>query len=236
MITHCPKCNNMLNFSDAQQVKIRGALATVGSGTLKLKCPQCKEPIELLSDGSSADWRQKPSGGSKGGKIPDPPKPPDVDWLTQGVFEEKETIKDIPKILILINAGETRDKVTGAMVESFFQPIAVDTAAEAMEQMQVVQFDAVIMHSNFDNKPFQSSEFHDFMKKMPMTRRRYIFYALIGPEFNTLYTLEAASYSANMVVNEKYVEHVKNIYKRGKAEYEELFGSYISALEEHGRN
>ena len=236
MITHCPKCNNMLNFSDAQKEKIRGALATVGSGTLKLKCPQCRDQIELLSDGSSADWRQKPVGGTRGGKTPDPPKPPDIDWLTKGVFEEKETIKDIPKVLILINAGETRDKITGAMVESFFQPIAVDTVAEAMEQMQIVQFDAVIMQSNFDNKPFQTSEFHDFMKKMPMNRRRYIFYALLGPEFNTLYTLEAASNSVNMVVNDRDIEHFKNIYKRGKVEYDELFGPYIHALKEHGRN
>ena len=236
MITHCPKCNNMLNFSDAQQSKIRGALATVGSGTLKLKCPHCKDQMELLSDGSSADWRQKPAGGTKGGKMSDPPKPPDIDWLTKGVFEEKETIKDIPKILVLINEGETREKVVGAMVESFFQPIAVGTVAEAMEQMQIVQFDAVILHSNFDGKSFQTSEFHDFMKKMPMTRRRYIFYTLIGPEFNTLYTLEAASYSANMVINDKDVEHVKNVYKRRKSEYDELFGPYISALKEHGRN
>jgi hypothetical protein len=236
MITHCPKCNNMLNFSDAQLVKIRGALASVGSGTLKLKCPHCKDQMELLADGSSADWRQKPVGAQQGSKMPDPPKPPDIDWLTQGVFEEKETIKDIPKILILINKGETREKVVGAMVESFFQPIFVDTVAEALEQMQVVQFDAVILHSNFNNKPFLTSEFHDFMKKMPMTRRRYIFYALLGPEFNTLYTLEAASYSANMVINERDVAFVKNIYKRGKSEYEELFGSYISALKEHGRN
>lgn len=235
MITHCPRCNSMLNFSDAQQQKIRGALATVGSGTLKLKCPHCKDQLELLADGSSADWRQKPGAGAKGGKMPDPPKPPDIDWLTQGVFEEKESIKDIPKILILINAGETRDKVVGAMVESFFQPIAVDTVAEAMEQLRVMQFDAVILHSKFDNSPFITSEFHDFMKKMPMTRRRYIFYALLGPEFNTLYTLEAVSNSANMVVNERDVEHMKNIYKRGKTGYDELFGPYISALEEKGR-
>ena len=236
MITHCPKCNSMLNFSDAQQTKIRGALANVGAGTLKLKCPHCQDSIELLADGSSADWRQKPAGVTKGSKLPEPPKPPDIDWLTKGVFEEKESIKDIPKILILINAGETRDKVLGAMVESFFQPIVVDTVAEAMEEMQVVQFDAVILHSNFDNNPFMTSEIHDFMKKMPMTRRRYIFYALLGPEFNTLYSLEAVSNSANMVVNEKDVEHMKNIYRRGKAEYDELFGPYISALKEHGRN
>jgi len=67
-----------------------------------------------------------------------------------------------------------------------------------------------------------------------MRQRRYIFYILVGPEFHSLYGLEALSNSANLVVNERDVEHFKNIYKRAKAEYEELFGPLIGALQEAG--
>ena len=120
------------------------------------------------------------------------------------------------------------------MVESFFQPIAVDTEAEAMEQMRVIQFDAVVLHTRFGGGKLRKSKFHDYMKKMSMVRRRYIFYILIGSELHTLYSLEALSNSANLTINENDIEHMKNIYKRGKTEYDELFGPYINVLKEKG--
>lgn len=238
MITHCPKCNKELNFNEQQTAKIESALAVVKTGTLKLKCPHCKDPIELLADGSLADWRQQASAPASvpasSRKAVDPPLPPDVNWLTTSDFEEDEAIRDIPKILVLMDPGPARDSVIDAMVESFFQPVAVDTRGEAVGQMQAIQFDSVIMHSRFAGESFLQSQVHDMLRSMPMNRRRHIFYVLIGPEFSTLYSLEALCYSANMVVAEKDVEHIKNIYRKGKAESDELFLPYINALKVHG--
>ena len=120
------------------------------------------------------------------------------------------------------------------MVESFFQPVAVDTKEEALEQLEMIRFDSVILHSHFDGEPFKQSKVHDILKQLPMNRRRYIFYVLIGPEFSTLYSLEALSYSANMVINEKDAQYMKNIYKKGKSESDEFFLPYINSLKEHG--
>jgi len=236
MISHCPNCNKALNFSESQQDKIKSALAAMTTGTLKLKCPHCKVPMELMSDGSLADWRQKPMGAAKKSdrKMPEPPKPPDINWLTKNSFDDEEKIKDIPKILVLVDAGPTREAVFGAMIESFFQPVAVDTREEAIEQLQAIQFNSVILHSRFAGETLLQSKVHEFLRRMPMGRRRYIFYVLVGPEFSTLYSLEALSYSANMVINEKDVEHFKNIYKKGKAENDELFGAFIKVLNEQG--
>jgi hypothetical protein len=112
--------------------------------------------------------------------------------------------------------------------------VAVDSRSEAVEQMQAVQFDSVILHSRFDGESFMQSKVHDILQRMPMSRRRYIFHVLIGPEFSTLYSLEALSHSANMVINEKDAEHIKNIYKKGQDESDQLFGSYINILKEQG--
>ena len=212
MIANCPHCEKALNFSEAHLTKINGALATLGAGTtLKIKCPMCTDPIELQSDGTLAEWGQRPkppapSSSASGGL--EPPAPPDIDWLTHGGFEKDDTIKDIPKVLVLVDPGPARDKIVGSMVESFFQPVAVDTVAEALEQMRVIQFDAVVLHSQFAGGRLRKSEFHAYMMKMPMVRRRYIFYILIGPEFHTLYALEALTNSANLTINEKDLEHM----------------------------
>jgi hypothetical protein len=234
MITHCPNCNKPLNFNESQHAKIQSALGALQGGTLKLKCPHCKVPMELLSDGSLADWRQKTAIAKSGRKMPEPPQPPDINWLTKTAYEDIETLKEIPKIMVAIDPGPTRDAVVEATVELFFQPITVDSVDEALEQMHAVQFDSVILHSRFGGEPLLQSKVHDILKGLPMARRRYIFYVLFGPEFNTLYSLEALSYSANMVINEKDVEYIKNIYKKGKAESDALFGPYARMLEEHG--
>lgn len=239
MIKHCPKCKKELNFNDQQIAKIESALSVIKTGTLKLKCPHCKDPIELLDDGSLADWRQQASSPASvpapsGRVVVEPPLPPDVNWLTTSDFEEDEQIRDIPKILVLMDPGPTRDSVVDAMVESFFQPVVVDTKDEALERMLAINFDSVILYSSFAGEPFQQSQIHEMLQNMPMNRRRHIFYVLIGPEFSTLYSLEALCYSANMVVADKDVEHIKNIYRKGKAESDEFFLPYINALKAHG--
>lgn len=235
MISHCPNCNKPLNFNENQHAKIESALAALQSGTLKLKCPHCKVPMELLSDGTLADWRQSSSAVPKSsGKMPEPPQPPDINWLTKTSYEDIETIREIPKLLVMIDPGPVRDAVVEAAVELFFQPIKVESVEEAVEQMRAIQFDSVILHSRFRGGSFMQSKVHENLKTLPMAARRYIFYVLIGPEFSTLYTLEALSYHANMVINEKDVEYIKNIYKKGRAESDALFGPYSKILEEQG--
>jgi hypothetical protein len=235
MISNCPNCKKPLNFSEAHLTKINGALSTLGVGTtLKIKCPMCTDPIELQPDGTLIEGRYKPATPSSAPGGLEPPAPPDIDWLTQGGFEKEDTIKDIPRVLVLVDPGPDRDKIIGSMVESFFQPVAVDTVAEALEQMRVIQFDSVVLHSKFAGGKLRKSKFHKYMKKMSMVRRRYILYILVGPEFHTLYSLEALSNSANLTINEKDLDHMKTIYKRGKTENDQLFGPYINALKEKG--
>lgn len=234
MISTCPHCAKDFNFNEAQQEKIEAALGTLKGGTLKLKCPRCFEPVELSSDGMLADWRLAASSLTKGRSGPEPPAPPDIEWLTKGIFKEDERIRDIAKALVLIEPGEVRAKVMGALVESFYQPVSVDTVEEAMAQLRMVQYDTVVLHSRFAGIKLRKSEVHDYMMKMPMAQRRYMFYILVGQEFHTLYTLEALANSANLVVNDRDVDHFKNLYKRGKVDYEELFGPYIKILKETG--
>lgn len=234
MISTCPHCAKDFNFNEIQLEKIAAALSSLKGGTLKLKCPRCFEPVELLSDGTLADWRLATPAPEKGGSGPEPPAPPDIEWLTRGVFKEDERIRDIAKALVLIEPGELRARVMGALIESFYQPVSVDSVEEAMSQLQMVQYDTVVLHSRFAGGKLRKSEIHQYMMRMPMAQRRYMFYILVGPEFHTLYTLEALAHSANLVVNDRDAEHFKNLYKRGKVDYEELFGPYISVLKAVG--
>ncbi len=232
MVSRCPHCSQSLNLTDAQKAKIENALSQLQAGTLKLTCPNCSKPMELKSDGSLAEVKKGVKG--KGGKGINPPAPPDVQRLISAGVQDAEEIKDIPMALVLLKEGDMRDSIAGSIIELFFQPVYASSSEEAIEKMRFVNFSAVILHSGFEGGPLETSHFHQHMMKMAMSKRRYIFYVLIGPEFDTLYDLQALALSANLVVNDKEIDHLKTIIKKGQSDYNDLFGPWLSALKGHG--
>ena len=80
-----------------------------------------------------------------------------------------------------------------------------------------------------------TSAFHRQMCTLNMSKRRFIFYILIGREFKTLYNLQALVYSANLVVNDQEIPKFDIILRKAIPEYEELFGPIMEELRHHGR-
>ena len=73
------------------------------------------------------------------------------------------------------------------------------------------------------------------MCNLPMERRRYIFYIIIGDNFHTLYDLEALAYSANLTVNSSDLQHLDIVLRKSIPAYEELFGPFLEELNAYGK-
>jgi len=261
MISQCPHCQKDIKLNEAQQAKVEQALAALAVGkTLKISCPHCKTPIELTSDGraiggqvmedllgSEQEDQTLPPGGNElleKAKIdnakpvkppPEAPHPPDVSWLASGELSEKAVVSDIPMALILMKEGEMRGQVAKAFESRNYMPVFKNSAEEAIEEMRFTDYAAVILHSTYEGANLDSSLFHEHMCEMGMSKRRYIYYVLIGPEFRTLYDLESLALSANLAINDKDVQYIDTILKKGFRSHEELFGPYLRALKEHGK-
>ncbi|OGQ95217.1 MAG: hypothetical protein A2521_03490 [Deltaproteobacteria bacterium RIFOXYD12_FULL_57_12] len=244
MIDQCPHCQNDLNLSEAQVAKIKNALAALPAGKLlKLSCPRCQQPIELRADGTlptadpapgnSAPTRPTPAASRRSST--EPPGKPDLGWLSSGKYETEEVIQDIPMALILMKEGPGRAVVAVTFTNTGYQSIFPASAADAIGRMQFGSFAAVVLHSRFEGDSLASSTFHASMLKMSMVKRRYIFYTLIGPEFQTLYDLEALSSSANLVINDRDVNKFGLIFKKAYHDYEKLFDPLLEALAALGR-
>lgn len=232
MINECPSCHTPLQFSPAQLDKIKAALAKITTGSLKLGCPHCKKTIALQADGTLYE-----GGPAEAGRpAPAPPAPvappsyPDISWLAQGIYADQKLVADVPKALLLMAGSPARDAVIWAFRERGYVIETPESAADALVKMRFTAFAAVVLHEAFDG-PWAASTFHRQMAAMPMERRRGIFYALIGPEFHTLYNLEALSSSANVVINDTEVVHFDIILKKGLQEQQELFGPYAEAIQ-----
>ena len=235
MITQCRACAKQLKLSD----KMLESIKKLGPGkTIRIKCPNCEEAIVLDSSMLSSGEDVNPFAAQKPGaqkKIIKPPAPPDISWLEEGVFDQDDVIEDVPLALILMEDSPHRDSIIESIEGIGYKTEVVKSSEEAMEKMQFVEYSAVVMHSQYERKNLRTSAFHEYMCEMNMSRRRFIFYTLIGPEFKTLYNLQALAYSANLVVNEAEIPYFNVILRKAIPEYEELFGPITEELRLQGR-
>lgn len=234
MNVSCPHCGTQLKFSD----KFRASLQKLKPDQkARIKCSQCEKPFAIDRSilGSAAAPRPVRRGQSGKGAEVRPPSPPDVSWLEDGVFEEQEVVEEIPLALILIPEEAGRDVIVKAVEGLGYRAEVVTSVDLALEKMQFVNYSSVILHTEFEPQGIRGGVFHNFMSKMSMAKRRYIFFALIGKDVNTLYDLEALAYSANIVVNERDIGHFGIILRKTIPEYEQLFGPIMEEVRLVGR-
>jgi hypothetical protein len=224
MYISCPNCAKKLKLSD----KINNSIRDLPPGkTMRLPCPQCKEKIILDTNSLTTGTISEviPVGAQV-----KPPAAPDITWLKDGIFEEKEIVEDVPQTLIIMETGVERQAVSKAIESIGYQACFADSAVDAMEKMQFVNYASVVFHSQYEGGDLDNSPFHQFMRSLPMQKRRFIFYILIGPQFSTLYDLEALAYSANLVVNNREIPQLLTILRKAIPEYEEIFGNLMAEI------
>jgi hypothetical protein len=227
MITTCPSCKKKLKLSP----KIGEIVKALSPGrSYRINCPQCAGAILLEASMLNPEVSSgKPSlPPLSPGKHIAPPPPPDLSGLSNSQLEGKAMVEDIPKALILMEDSPSRSRVIESIEALGYQAIFVQSAEEAMEKMQFVNYASVILHSRFEGAALEDGVFHKFMRDMRMNKRRYIFYILIGTEFSTLYDLQALANSANLVVNDQELPQLSLILRTAIPQYESMFAAIMS--------
>jgi len=241
MLANCVHCQASLQFTEAQLAKIEAALAKLQPGKhLRFNCPHCSQAIDLLADGSAAGVPEEaapaaPPARSTADRNLGKPMPPDTGWLAGGHSEKSGMAEDIPLALILVESGALKTAIAEAFVAKSYRPVFAKSVERAMGSMRFVRYAAVVFQPEFEGKPLNESLFHNHMREMEMMHRRATFYVLVGPQFQTLYDLEALTCSANLVVNEKDAPHLGAILNKSLQDYQDLFGPFLAVLKEHGK-
>jgi hypothetical protein len=136
--------------------------------------------------------------------------------------------------LVLHQAGEERKRIGASLEAVGYQVFMADTVNDALERMRFVNFSCIAFQAKLEGN-IEQSTFHAHMRSLPMDRRRYIFYLLIGENFHTLYNLEALAYSANLTVNTGDLRHLDIVLRKSIPTYEELFGPMLEELGAYGK-
>ncbi|MCL2341155.1 MAG: hypothetical protein FWC49_05565 [Proteobacteria bacterium] len=225
MLTHCPSCQKSLQLTKEQITRLELALAQLAPGKLlTIKCPLCREPI-LLDKTGEAPHQNSPV---------QPPPPPKLDWLEMGLFQNADKVEDVPTALVLHTDNEQRKRIDEAMESVGYQVIMVDSVADAMDGMRLVNFSCIVFQADLEG-PLEQSTFHNYMRDLPMATRRNMFYILIGDQFHTLYNLEALAHSANLTIHTNDLRHLDIILRTSIPAYEELFGLMLEERAAYGK-
>ncbi len=224
MIATCGNCEKKLKLSKKVE---EGVMGLEPGTSIKVKCPECGEA--MLLDSSLKNIAAVSTDSVT------PPAPPDISWLKEGIFDDDEVVEDIPQALIVMKDLPGRDVIIKGVESLGYRAELATSPQSAIEKMRFVDYASVMMHSRFEGKNIRGSSFHRFMSEMHMSKRRYIFYILIGPEFNTFYDLQALAFSANLVVNDKELEKFDVILRKAIPSYEMLFGPIMEELRLQGK-
>jgi hypothetical protein len=220
----CSACGK----SHKSNAKLEASLEKLQPGQkLRLKCSQCGESIPLGRE----SLMKAPSSTSK----LSPPPAPDTSWLQDGVFDDEEVVSDIPQAIVLMPSGEACDNVGSALSGLGYRAEVTDDPAQVLERMQFINYTCMVMHTDAQPEELDSNRLHRYICSLEMSRRRNIFYVLIGSNFKTFYNIQALSCSANLVVNQKDAPYFAVILRKAIPEYEELFGPYMDELKIQGK-
>lgn len=248
MISNCPHCQGALKFNAAQKAKIAQALKALKPGKrLPLKCPHCKKPMQLdaagQAEGAAAATPKKAAAKKTPEKAADqesqeikPPPPPPLDFLEEkqgGLLDDN--VRDVPMALVLHRDEGVRHQLAAAMEALGYQVMTLTSSQEAVEQVGSVSFASIVFHSDFEGGALDDAVFHRFMRDMPMSRRRMIFYILVGPQFTTLYDIQALANSANLVLADQDIKNFQLILHKSIPYYEQLFGPLLEELSNYGK-
>ncbi len=165
-----------------------------------------------------------------------PPAPPDLSWLKQGEYdEEREKAEDIPAVLLLPGTDDQKADLSSNWQQLGYRVEMADTSDKALTKLKSITFSAVVLHTEFGGEPLAKSVVHRYLTDLPASKRRALFYILVGPELHTMFDLEALALSANLVVNDEHIHQLQPILRKSFREYEELFGPLIEAFNAYGK-
>lgn len=246
-MVNCPHCSKSIHLSAKAKASVK---ALAPDKVIRIKCPACSNIVRInrnfqtskVKELSNSKLPGDPGSPAKpkpvfGKEWIRPPDAPDISWLQEDVQEDDERVGDdeATLALVLVREEQGRESVVKAIEGMGYRVELVDSSEEAIEKMEFGNYAMVALHSRFEGPGINTSVFHMHMRALRMAERRYIFYFLIGPEFQSLYELQALIYSANLVVNDKEIPKLGVILLKKIPEYETLFGKIIEEIRIQGK-
>ena len=214
----CQKCHSSLRISDEK---------IPDDKVFNIICPKCKDKISI----------DKKTVAIK------PQKVTDFESLTPEISKNaapesytNETITNLPDeptvefheegkktALICDDNKSNQDILKNALEELAYKTTTGKNPEDALKKIHLDPYDVIVLHEEFGGFSASDNPVLNRMQPMYMSIRRNIFFALIGQSYSTLDNLMAFSKSADIVINQKDLPHIKSILRRAISENDNFY-------------
>ncbi|MBM9519696.1 hypothetical protein JWG39_07655 [Desulforhopalus vacuolatus] len=235
MIVKCPHCSTQLKLNEGIIKNLKNLPA---GKTLKVQCVNCKKTFSLsgtLVAGGEREVFEKNARRQASQVAVRPPAAPSLDWLARGEVDEDKKIDGVPRAMVLFSDIKGKKELIKAVEDLGYQVEEAVSVEKALSLMYFTSYSLVFMHTDYEKGDLENSQFHNYMCSLPMSRRRNIFYVLVGDDRTTMYDLEALTLSVNLTVNSRDVKYISILLRKAIPEYEELFGAWMEELRLAGK-
>lgn len=218
----CDSCKKSMNIPDEKLPKDQA---------FSITCPGCKNKIKV-------DQHLKSNEPST------PPAPePEEAIDTQSMVVQHEDFEDDDELVIydendqlaLVLDEKNQSVWTEALESKDFKIQYAKSPEHAVHKMKLTHFHFIALHENYGNKNLESSPVYQTLLEMPMVTRRNIFLALLGSNFKTLNNMEAFQKSANVVINEKDLDKLRDVLKKSITDNEMFYKVFKETLHAMGK-
>ena len=120
--------------------------------------------------------------------------------------------------LLAITSPEALSVVKAAMVELGYKVHVVETHPQFETRYHQVNYQVVIIEENFAGGNLLDNPSLQMLQVLPMSQRRYATFFLIGPNFESLNTLQAFSQSVHCVLNFNELPMLSEVLQKTIAE------------------
>ncbi|MZG30707.1 MAG: hypothetical protein F3741_07865 [Nitrospinae bacterium] len=217
----CDSCKKSMNIPDEKLPKDQA---------FSITCPGCKNKIKVDQHLKSNEPSTPPA--------PEPEEAIDTQSMVvqHEDFEDDElVIYDENDQLALVLDEKNQSVWTEALESKDFKIQYAKSPEHAVHKMKLTHFHFIALHENYGNKNLESSPVYQTLLEMPMVTRRNIFLALLGSNFKTLNNMEAFQKSANVVINEKDLDKLRDVLKKSITDNEMFYKVFKETLHAMGK-
>jgi predicted Zn finger-like uncharacterized protein len=245
MIVVCQHCSTRLQI-DTEKTP---------SGGLRVRCPKCKNSVNVSSGSPASDQSALAVGGSPSTEHPRYDQPTAPAYKLSVLPEEPEasasqdSLTALFELLnksgsrngsrrassarrrVLICASPTyREPIARNLSENGYEAFVAEDARQAIETMRSNQMEVVLLEPQFDVAEQGTAFIVREINVLRPAQRRRLFFALISPSLRTMDAHAAFLNNVNAIVNTNDLRDLPRILEVGFREFNELYREFNQAL------
>ncbi len=131
--------------------------------------------------------------------------------------------------------GAVREKIVSELKGMGYAVAEAKSAREALQFMRFHIFSAIFVNESFDTPEGQDNSVLKFLEGLSMTVRRQSFVVMISASQKTMDNMMAYNRSVNLIVNQRDIAEVGQVFKKALAEHESFYHVYKENLRKAGK-